>query len=203
MGALTNKPFMFTFRTWELQDVLLFDIFEAIHISTTIQYDGLRILRILPRLQIKNYNIEWLADPSRYFFDGLLKNRLINLIYYHSCYKVYLSITWTIVIKLIIFLLKINDFETCFKIIFNKILCYSLLLILSNWLDILHVYNLKNFLLKMGCTSNTIIYNKGLMFQTNISEFQFRYFYNISVFDKIVNIIKKKDSNVLNLLSNY
>lgn len=70
VGALTNAPYAFTSRPWELSRTNSIDLMEAI--CPTVEYDsrGVEIMRSLPRVH-NEVNEEWISDKSRYSYDGL------------------------------------------------------------------------------------------------------------------------------------
>jgi len=95
VGALTSKPYAFVARNWELKKINSIDYFDALGSNIVIHSRNIslppkdndqnseitalsdEIVRILPRLN-DNLNEEWLSDKSRYAFDGLKYQRLLN-----------------------------------------------------------------------------------------------------------------------------
>ncbi|MDY0028601.1 MAG: NADH-quinone oxidoreductase subunit NuoG [Pseudobdellovibrionaceae bacterium] len=75
VGALTNKPYAFTARPWELRKTESIDVHDAVGSNIRIDARGNEVMRVLPRLN-EDVNEEWLADKSRYAIDGLKKSRL-------------------------------------------------------------------------------------------------------------------------------
>jgi NADH-quinone oxidoreductase chain G len=75
VGALTSKPYAFTARPWELRKVYSIDLTDSLHSSLVYQIGKQRILRVLPVLN-KELNEEWLADRSRYSYDGFRLQRI-------------------------------------------------------------------------------------------------------------------------------
>jgi NADH-quinone oxidoreductase subunit G len=70
VGALTNKPYAFTARPWELTKTETIDVMDALGSNIRIDSKGREVMRILPRNN-DGVNEEWLADRSRYVWDGL------------------------------------------------------------------------------------------------------------------------------------
>ena len=70
VGALTNAPYSFTTRPWELSRTSSIDLMEAIVPSVEFDYRGVEIMRTLPRIH-EQVNEEWIGDKSRYSYDGL------------------------------------------------------------------------------------------------------------------------------------
>jgi NADH-quinone oxidoreductase subunit G len=75
VGALTSKPYAFTARSWELEKTESIDVHDAVGSNIRIDVRGKEVMRILPRLN-EDVNQEWLADRSRFAYDGLKKSRL-------------------------------------------------------------------------------------------------------------------------------
>ena len=75
VGALTNKPYAFEARPWELKKTETFDVFDGLGSSIRIDTIGKNVLRVLPR-QNDEINEEWINDKSRFAIDGLSKQRL-------------------------------------------------------------------------------------------------------------------------------
>jgi len=75
VGALTSKPYAFSARPWELKKVETIDVMDAVGSNVRMDVRGREVMRILPRTH-DDVNEEWLADKSRFIWDGLTKRRL-------------------------------------------------------------------------------------------------------------------------------
>ena len=75
VGALTNKPYAFQARPWELKKTESIDVFDGMGASIRIDSRGKNVLRVLPRPN-DEINEEWISDKSRFAIDGLSKQRL-------------------------------------------------------------------------------------------------------------------------------
>ncbi|MDT8345702.1 MAG: molybdopterin-dependent oxidoreductase, partial [Thermohalobaculum sp.] len=75
VGALTNKPYAFTARPWELRKFPSIDVMDALGSNIRVDVRGREVMRFLPRNH-DGVNEEWLADRSRYVWDGLRRQRL-------------------------------------------------------------------------------------------------------------------------------
>jgi NADH-quinone oxidoreductase subunit G len=75
VGALTNRPYAFTARPWELTKTQSIDVMDALGSNIRVDVRGREVMRILPRNH-DGVNEEWLADRSRYIWDGLRRQRL-------------------------------------------------------------------------------------------------------------------------------
>ena len=75
VGALTSRPYAFNARPWELTKVETIDVMDAVGSNIRMDARGRQVMRILPRTH-DDVNEEWLADKSRFIWDGLTKRRL-------------------------------------------------------------------------------------------------------------------------------
>ncbi|KAI0524790.1 hypothetical protein KFK09_004176 [Dendrobium nobile] len=75
VGALTSKPFAFKARNWELKGTESIDVTDAVGSNIRIDSRGPEVMRILPRLN-EEINEEWISDKTRFFYDGLKRQRL-------------------------------------------------------------------------------------------------------------------------------
>jgi NADH-quinone oxidoreductase subunit G len=75
VGALTSKPYAFTARPWELSKTESIDVMDALGSNIRVDTKGREVMRILPRNH-DGVNEEWLADRSRFIWDGLRRQRL-------------------------------------------------------------------------------------------------------------------------------
>lgn len=76
VGALTNKPYSFVARPWEIRRVDSVDVLDGIGSNIVVNTRTGEVLRILPR-ENEEINEEWLSDKSRFACDGLKRQRLI------------------------------------------------------------------------------------------------------------------------------
>ncbi len=75
VGALTNKPYAFTARSWELRKTESVDVMDAVGSNIRVDSRSREVMRVLPRLN-EWVNEEWLGDKSRNACDGLKYQRL-------------------------------------------------------------------------------------------------------------------------------
>ncbi|MFO1207636.1 MAG: NADH-quinone oxidoreductase subunit NuoG [Amaricoccus sp.] len=75
VGALTSKPYAFTARPWELKKTESIDVMDALGSNVRLDAKGREVMRIIPRNH-DGVNEEWLADRSRFVWDGLRRQRL-------------------------------------------------------------------------------------------------------------------------------
>lgn len=75
VGALTNKPYAFHGRPWELKGVDSIDVLDAVGSNIRIDVRDQKVMRILPRVN-DAINEEWISDKTRFAYDGLACQRL-------------------------------------------------------------------------------------------------------------------------------
>jgi NADH-quinone oxidoreductase subunit G len=75
VGALTSKPYAFNARPWELRKTETIDAMDAVGSNIRVDARGREVLRILPVLH-EGINEEWIADKTRFVWDGLRRQRL-------------------------------------------------------------------------------------------------------------------------------
>ncbi|CAG9857793.1 unnamed protein product [Phyllotreta striolata] len=77
VGALTSKPYSFTARPWEIRKVDSIDVLDAVGSNIIVSTRTGEVMRIVPRVN-EEINEEWLADKSRFAYDGLKRQRLVT-----------------------------------------------------------------------------------------------------------------------------
>ncbi|ETE64601.1 NADH-ubiquinone oxidoreductase 75 kDa subunit, mitochondrial, partial [Ophiophagus hannah] len=94
VGALTSKPYAFTARPWETRHgktrvgmgniadlrprkTESIDVLDAVGSNIVISTRTGEVMRILPRLH-EDINEEWISDKTRFAYDGLKRQRLIE-----------------------------------------------------------------------------------------------------------------------------
>lgn len=75
VGALTSKPFAFKARNWELKGTETIDVTDAVGSNIRVDSRGPEVMRVVPRLN-EDINEEWISDKTRFFYDGLKRQRL-------------------------------------------------------------------------------------------------------------------------------
>ncbi len=75
VGALTNRPYSFTARPWELKKTESIDVMDALGSNIRLDARGREVMRILPRNH-DGVNEEWISDKTRHVVDGLRRQRL-------------------------------------------------------------------------------------------------------------------------------
>ena len=90
VGASTSKPYAYVSRLWEISDLYYVDIMDNNHSNINIQFRGLTILRIIPRIN-EFLNEDWITDKIRFFYDSLIYQRLIRPFFFYNFKKLYVN----------------------------------------------------------------------------------------------------------------
>ncbi|CAD0199299.1 unnamed protein product [Chrysodeixis includens] len=77
VGALTNIPYKFKARSWELKKANSIDVTDATGTNIILNYRFDRVLRVLPR-EHDEINQEWVSDKGRWAIDSLEMQRLVT-----------------------------------------------------------------------------------------------------------------------------
>ncbi len=70
VGALTSKPFRYSARTWELNDVPGVSPHDCVGANLNVQVRRNRVMRVLPR-ENEDVNEIWLADRDRFSYEAV------------------------------------------------------------------------------------------------------------------------------------
>jgi NADH-quinone oxidoreductase subunit G len=178
VGALTNKNFALNYRSWDSHYIDSIDIMDTFLSSIRIYTDNLKIKRILSNYN-NNFDVYWISDKSRYFFDSLKIQRLTfplikkkekkKLIgnFFKTDTSLFISSSWK----------NISNYLKDFIILsVNKLLIKS---IVGDFIDIESLNFFKYFTFKLG--SNNLINN------TENSNIEIKY--NYVNFDQEINYI--------------
>lgn len=117
VGALTSKPYSFTTRPWELNNVESVDIFDTLCSNIRLSVYGNKIKRVLPRIN-EQLNEDWLPNKTRFIYDSFDVQRvntpLLNSYFFFKSSKirVWFSVSWKQILLVILKLL--NSFNIKF-----------------------------------------------------------------------------------------
>lgn len=75
VGALTNKPYAYTARPWELVEHPTIDVLDAVGSHIRLDSRAGQVMRVVPR-EADHLNEEWATDAARFSYDALSNNRL-------------------------------------------------------------------------------------------------------------------------------
>jgi len=70
VGALTSKPFRYSARTWELNDVPGVSPHDCVGANLNVQVRNNKVMRVLPRAN-EDVNEIWLADRDRFSYEAV------------------------------------------------------------------------------------------------------------------------------------
>lgn len=166
VGALTSKPYAFSARSWELKKIESIDFLDAVcsnivvntrnsslpRIKNQTYHQTDEILRILPK-QNDSLNEDWISDKTRYAFDGLKKQRIIDPAIFIENKQI--SVKWLDILNYFNYYTNINLKENLYKKEAQKINA-----LFGNLADLESLYFLFQFLNELG--SSNIQYSNNL-----------------------------------------
>lgn len=162
VGALTSKPYTFKARYWELKKYEVVDIMDSSCSNIKVDVFNNEILRILPKT---NYNInnEWISNKTRFFFDSLKYQRILNPLYKDKNNK-FKKISWLKAFSIVNNKLMLTDASNIQVIIGDLVDLESLFILKKKFYqiginNIKFEKNLKDFPINSDLTSNFLINN--------------------------------------------
>ena len=78
VGALNNKPYRYTDRTWELDQIKSISPHDCVGSNIYMHVKNNKIKRVVP-LQNDSINESWIADRDRFGFDGIYSEDRIEV----------------------------------------------------------------------------------------------------------------------------
>ena len=177
VGALTSKPYAFNARPWELRSIQSIDILDSFCSSIRLDLRGSEILRVLPLTNVQT-NDEWISDKTRFFYDGLKRQRIhVPFVKYDN---VFLKSSWENIFGKIKNLLKFFSKSKSNFLSENQNKRFNFVSILGKLVDCETIVVLKDFMNVMGSSNFfTDIYS----FNINI-DFRLSYIANLSYLEK-------------------
>jgi len=155
VGALTNKPYSFKARAWELKKKEGIDVLDGVGSNINIDVLKNNIVRILPKTNV-HINKEWITNKTRFFFDSLKYQRLdVPLLKIDNLFQ---KITWEEAFK------KINEE-------INKRDANLIQGVVGNLTDMESQFLFKKFFNQLGVSNISYLYpnRKENFFNTDIS----------------------------------
>jgi NADH-quinone oxidoreductase chain G len=179
VGALTSKPYPFTYRNWELKNINTIDFSDGFGSNVQINLKNNTIVKVLP--DYYNHEINWISDKTRFSFDGMFSPE--RILYGYSINEKIASNysqTWKILFDEIVKNLYFQDHLTKhglnmkkLTVIFTDNICLevlNLLIILSKKYSFIKLRKLEgniinndiesNFLLSSNLKTNQIFNSK-------------------------------------------
>ena len=97
VGALTNKPYAFTARSWELRSTPSVDVLDGCGAHIKVDSRVGEVMRVQPRLN-EAINEEWISDKTRYAVDGLKRQRLdVPMLRVNGALQPAIGVVWAFV----------------------------------------------------------------------------------------------------------
>lgn len=140
VGALTSKPYAFSFRPWELKSIESVDVLDGMGSNIRIDTKSSELMRILPRTN-DLVNEQWISDKTRFALDGLKYQRLVYPMF-RTELKKWAALSWknALAITKGHFLLNASE----------KISCH-----IGPFVDLETIQSLKKFANLLGIPENT------------------------------------------------
>ena len=113
IGALTAKPYSFSFRKWKLKSLESIDLLDSFGSSIRIDIEGSSIKRILPYYN-NMINDEWITDKARFAYDGLKGWELVQPYIKYSYLKKFLKKSWYEIFNILTIELKKKNYSNFF-----------------------------------------------------------------------------------------
>ena len=142
VGALTQKPYPFLSRSWELKNVNSIDFSDGFGANTIISIKNNKIIKISPGYDNHRNSNNWISDKSRFSFDGMFSSEKFLNGFIEFDLNSYKQQNWSNLLKEITTTLYFQDHLT------NHLLKnYKLVIVFSNNIN-LEVLNLITLLSK-------------------------------------------------------
>ena len=161
VGALTSKPYTFKARSWELKKNEGIDIMDSSCSNIKVDIYNNEIIRILPKTN-SNINLEWISNKTRFFFDSLKYQRILNPLYKDNNNN-FQEISWLHAFEIINSKLISNDSS-------------NIQAIIGDLVDLNSLYILKKKFNKIGV--NNIKFEKYLQDFQQTSDFTSNFIFN-------------------------
>jgi NADH-quinone oxidoreductase subunit G len=110
VGALTQKPYPFLSRSWELKTTNSIDFSDGFGSETQVFFKNNQIVKITSKLDNNSNTTNWISDKARFLFDGMFSPARVlkGLINFRSN-KFVTSPTWNVLFKEIITTIYFQD----------------------------------------------------------------------------------------------
>ena len=170
VGALTSKPYAFRGRPWELKNLYSFDFFNSFLPTIKVCVRGMNILRILPVNSINLFTDNWISDFTRFFYDGLKKQRLLYPIitYFNKNLKI-VRVSWRFILLYIKFFFN-NELQFLLS---NKYKFFEVIFLSSSFSDIYLLITIKKFISWAGLIYKFPINTLSTRFASLFPDFNF------------------------------
>ena len=110
VGALTQKPYPFLSRSWELKTANSIDFSDGFGLETQVYFKNSQIVKITSGFNDESNNNLWISDKTRFAFDGMFSPaRILKGIINFQDNKSIFSSTWKILLTEIITTLYFQD----------------------------------------------------------------------------------------------
>ena len=120
VGALTSKPYPFTYRSWELKNFNSIDFSNGFGLNIQSYLKNNKIIKILP--DYVNQETNWITDKTRFSFDGMFSpERILKGYVMNGKNSLESSKTWEFLFDEILKTLYFQDHLTKHLLSINKL----------------------------------------------------------------------------------
>lgn len=182
VGALTQKPYPFVSRNWELKNVKSIDFTDGFGLNTQIFLKNNQIVKILPGFNLVKNTTTWISDKTRFSFDGMFSpERILNNVLTQNNQFNTTSISWKNffrnLIKIIYFQDHLNkhyNFLNSILFIFNSNISLetlNILQLISNKFNFIKIRKIENLNTKNDLESTFLLtdnFNKRQLNNSNL-----------------------------------
>jgi NADH-quinone oxidoreductase chain G len=110
VGALTQKPYPFLSRSWELKTANSIDFSDGFGTEIQVHFKNQQIVKITSNFDSNSNNNSWISDKSRFSFDGMFSPaRIFKGFINFGLNQSIISSTWKLLLTEIITTLYFQD----------------------------------------------------------------------------------------------
>jgi len=168
VGALTQKPYPFLSRNWELKTANSIDFSDGFGTDIQVHFKNRQIVKITPGFSYNSNDTPWISDKSRFAFDGMFSpaRLLKGLINFGSNQSIF-SATWKMLLSEIIVTLYFQDHLNKHFLVDNKLFIIFNNNVSLEILNLIYIFSQKYSFIKLrrfeGKTINTDFESNFLM----------------------------------------
>jgi hypothetical protein len=183
IGALTSKLYQFSARFWELDFVDSFDFFDSLGTSLYIEYNELKIKRIMPKKSINNC-LNIISDRIRFYYDAYFLGYIEGYFLIKKKTKLIIKVSLYFIYKYIKYsrFVMLNQHATSLNYYYGQELdLFSLLSLKKLFYSYVYInfysYNVSNFYLFIDYIDNYFLHSSFEFF--NLYDIFILVMYNI------------------------
>jgi len=150
VGALTQKPYPFLSRSWELKTANSIDFSDGFGTEFQVHFKNRQIVKITSGFNHNSNSNSWISDKSRFSFDGMFSPaRVLKGFVNFSSNKSRFSSTWKLLLTEIITTLYFQDHLNKHFLINNKLFIIFSNNISLEVLNLIYIFSQKYTFIKL------------------------------------------------------